>query len=506
MVVKYFKKYQLVSLLLVLLVVGYLGTRLFHLTNFPIFTDEAIYIRWSQIALHDASWRFISLTDGKQPMYVWIALFTLKLFHDPLFAGRFVSVIAGFFSLIGITLLGREIFKDTKIGLFAGLIYVLYPFSLMYDRLALYDSLVAMFIIWSLYFSVLLVRHVRLDIALILGMIIGGGMWTKSSADFGFILLPFSLLLFPFKKHFDRARLFRWVVFALVAFLLANAMYNLLRLSPFFYIIGEKNLTFIYSFHDWIQSPFAYVFGNLKGLISWDVSYLTIPFLVLIPVAFFINKKFIGEKLLLLVWFIVPFMALAFFGKVIYPRFTLFMTMPLIVLGAYSLYVLQQYTKNLWLKVLIILVFLGQFAYFDYKILFDINNSPLPEAEKNQMITGWAGGTGVKETIAFLQEKAQNEKIFVGTQGTFGLMPYALEIYLVDNPNIIIKSYWPVNEVPPRDLIDASKKMPTYVVFYQPCSSCKESGYAPSTWPVKPVFRVRRPLNGSLYTLYQVMP
>jgi 4-amino-4-deoxy-L-arabinose transferase-like glycosyltransferase len=501
---RYLKKYNLLFLALVLLIGLYACLRLYHLTNFPIFTDESIYIRWSQIALNDASWRFISLTDGKQPMFVWIAMLTLKLFDDPVFGGRFVSVIAGFFSLLGITLLGREIFKNTKIGLFTGFLYVIYPFALMYDRLALYDSLVAMFIIWSLYFSILLVRHVRLDLGMILGMIIGGGMLTKSSANFGFILLPFSLLLFPFKKHFDKNRLIRWVLFAVVAFVIANVIYNMLRLSPFFHIIGEKNLTFIYSFHDWIQNPFAYVIGNLQGLGSWDISYLTLPFLVLIPAAFVVNKKYTGEKLLLLAWFIVPFMALAFFGKVIYPRFTLFMTMPLVVLGAYSLYVLQQYTKNLWLKLLIVIVFIGQFLYFDYKILFDINNAPLPQAEKDQMITGWAGGTGVKETITFLQEKAQNGKIFVGTEGTFGLMPSSLEMYLVQNPNITIKSYWPINEAPPQEILDASKKMPTYVVFYQPCPSCKESGFAPQSWPVKPVFQVRKPLNGSLYTLYQV--
>src|SRR6266705_3402180 len=63
----YFKKYWL-SLSVVLLVVLFFITRFFNILSLPIFTDEAIYIRWAQIALHDANWRFISLTDGKQPM------------------------------------------------------------------------------------------------------------------------------------------------------------------------------------------------------------------------------------------------------------------------------------------------------------------------------------------------------------------------------------------------------------------------------------------------------
>src|ERR1700759_2787635 len=106
----FIKKYYLFFSLAGIIIL-YFFTRLFHILTLPIFTDEAIYVHWSQVAQHDASWRFISLTDGKQPMYVWIAMLFLKVISDPLLAGRLVSVLAGYLSLIGIFLLGREIFK-----------------------------------------------------------------------------------------------------------------------------------------------------------------------------------------------------------------------------------------------------------------------------------------------------------------------------------------------------------------------------------------------------------
>src|SRR5258706_6489945 len=87
-------------------------TRFYNILNLPIFTDEAIYVRWAQIASNDAAWRFISLTDGKQPMFVWIAMVLMKFIQDPLFAGRTVSVIAGFFSMIGLFFVGNELFKN----------------------------------------------------------------------------------------------------------------------------------------------------------------------------------------------------------------------------------------------------------------------------------------------------------------------------------------------------------------------------------------------------------
>src|SRR6185437_17051654 len=97
-----------------------------------------------------------------------------------------------------------------------------------------------------------------------------------------------------------------WVVFSLVAIIIANIMYQILRLSPFFYIIGQKNLTFIYSFHDWIRQPFAFFIGNMQGLGGWFFGYMTIPFIILAASSFIIDRKFIREKLLLICWFIFP--------------------------------------------------------------------------------------------------------------------------------------------------------------------------------------------------------
>src|SRR5690606_26994157 len=123
--------------------------------------------RWAQIAEQDANWRFIALSDGKQPSFVWIAIVMMKVIDDPLVAGRLVSVISGFLGMIGIFFLASEIFKSRRTGVIASVLYLIYPFAMVYDRMALYDSLVATFFIWSSYFTVLLVRLRRLDVALI---------------------------------------------------------------------------------------------------------------------------------------------------------------------------------------------------------------------------------------------------------------------------------------------------------------------------------------------------
>src|SRR3989344_3437326 len=137
-----------------LLFILYFATRLYNILDLQMFTDEAIYTRWSQIARFDANWRFISLTDGKQPSFVWLNMTIMRVVSDPLLSGRLVSVASGFFAIIGIYLLAQEIFKNHRAGLIAAILYIIYPFALVYDRMALYDSLLAAGMIWALYLQI----------------------------------------------------------------------------------------------------------------------------------------------------------------------------------------------------------------------------------------------------------------------------------------------------------------------------------------------------------------
>src|SRR3989339_643758 len=100
----FFKKnFNKKDVLIILILIGlYFFSRTVNLTKLPIFCDEGIYIRWAKVAWHDASWRFISLTDGKQPLQTWVTIPFLKIFPDNmLLAGRLFAVTGGFISIIG---------------------------------------------------------------------------------------------------------------------------------------------------------------------------------------------------------------------------------------------------------------------------------------------------------------------------------------------------------------------------------------------------------------------
>lgn len=502
----FIKKYRLMLLVGFGIIILYIFTRLYNIMSLPIFTDEAIYVRWAQIANNDASWRFISLVDGKQPSFVWVMMIVMRFVEDPLLVGRLTSVIAGLFSVIGLFFLGREIFKNSAIGIISAFLYVIYPMAIVYDRMALYESLLIAFAVWSLYLVILLIRRMRLDIALILGMVIGGAVLTKSSGFFNIYLLPISLLLFDLKQEKKWKRLLNWVGFAFLVTLLTYAIYSILRLSPFFHIIEEKNALFVYPLKEWIEHPFRFWYGNILGEWDWLRRYMTLSGTLLVVLSFIIDRKFLREKIFLFFWFLVPFLALAVFGKTLYPRFIFFMTIALLPLIAFSVFKIKDIIKNkiLLFGVLALLLFLPLRS--GYLIVNNFPEAPIPFADLEQYSNGWTSGAGVNEIVGFLEKEARDKKIFVGTQGTFGLMPYALELYLVDNKNITISGFWPIDETLPKKLDEVRKQIPTYVLFYQPCNICKNIGDPPALWHVTLVSSYKRGIGTTYLSLYRINP
>jgi len=484
---------------LLLCIALYVPTRLFHLTALPIFTDEAIYIRWAQIGAQDASWRFISLTDGKQPLFTWLMMATVRIFKDPLYAGRFASVCSGAFSLIGMYALGSELFKNKRVGVFASFLYLISPFSLMYDRMALYDSLVGGLFVWNLYIAVLLVRYVRLDIGLIFGMSLGVGMLNKTSAFISAYLIPFTVLLFDWTAKKKAKRLFQWICLSLLAVVLSQIIYSILRLSPYFYIIAQKDTIFVYPFREWILHPWQFLQGNMHGMFNWLTDYMTWP---LVGTAFsaccifWIRPR---EKMLLFVSWLAPFVGLALFGKVLYPRYVLFMSLPLYVLVAWMFHYLVDRKKGqivAWCMVFLLSVPSMGISYW---ILSDIRTAPLTRSDKGQYINDWPSGWGVPEIVAFFDTEAKHKPITIYTEGTFGLFPYALEIYLVNNENIDIHGIWPFPREIPEDILLNAGKKPTYLVMKQ--------SQAEVTWPVRFITSYMQGTNPlSLLRLYEIVP
>jgi hypothetical protein len=257
----------------------YFFSRLFALTKIPVFADEAIYIRWSQIIRSVETLRFIPLTDGKQPLYMWALSVVIDKFSDPLFTGRLISVIAGFFALIGLFLLTKYI-ANYRTALFASFLYIVLPFTFFFDRLALPDNMLSMFGIWCLYLSLVVAKTKRLDFTLILGIILGLAWLTKSPAIYFIVLFLITYFLINFKK----IKLYDIYLIAIPLFI-SFCIYNILRLGPQFHMIALRNKDYIHPLVEVLKHPLDPLKPHLIDYFNLIFFYISIPILF----AFFAN-------------------------------------------------------------------------------------------------------------------------------------------------------------------------------------------------------------------------
>lgn len=451
---------------LLLIIPLYFFTRLANILIIPIFTDEAIYSYWAQVALHDPANRFISLEDGKQPLFIWIAAIFQRLIPDPLMATRLVSIFSGLGSLVGIYFLANELFGK-KVAKIAAILYIILPFTLLYDRMALFDSLLTMFCIWSVFLSYKMAKNPRLDYALLNGIILGLGLITKSSISFFLYFLPASLTVFDFKRGLLIRRLSKWLGLSAVTLLISQTIYNALRVSPLFYMIDRKNHEFIRTFSEVLNNPFAHFSGNINSMVTWLFQYNG-PLLVLFPatIIYGIAKK--DRRIILLSGYVLlPFFTEALFNQILYPRFSLFYFPFIIVLIAFgTTQVLQQlskYQRLLWIGFFALIIFPLASSFY---LLTNPPLASIADSDKFQYLNGWSSGYGIRQIVNILKTENPKNKVYVGTEGTFGLLPFALQIYFYDNPNIQVVGYWPVDNLA-KQVLDVARIQKTYFIFYQ---------------------------------------
>lgn len=420
-------KYKAIYLL-VPLAIFFFAIRLISLTLIPVFCDEAIYIRWSQVMRAEPTLRFLPLSDGKQPLFMWLTIPFLKIFSDPLFAGRFWSVLAGFLSLIGIFLLALRIFKLPKIAFLSALFYTIVPYTFFFDRLALVDSLLSAFGIWVLYLGVLLVEHQRLDLAMITGMVLGAALITKSPAIFFTILLPLTILSVDKKLHMRN--LVKIVGLFLVVYFFAFAIYNSLRLGPNFGMIAKRNKDYVFSLQEVLQRPLDPFQFHIREIWQWFGSLLTWP-IFLGAIGGIIWRIKDRRVLLLFLWAFIPLVVQSFFAKVFTARYLLFTIPPILIISAWF------WGRVIKKPLLFLLLFLWPIGY-NYLLLSNPQRAPLPRRERSGYFEEWTAGYGIKEIADYVREKSKERGVVIATEGYFGTLPDGLQIYLERVPGVTV--------------------------------------------------------------------
>ncbi|MFH1244569.1 MAG: glycosyltransferase family 39 protein [bacterium] len=445
------------------LVIAYFALTLTNLTRLPIFVDEALYLRWAQIAWHDASWRFISLTDGKQPLYVWFVIPFLKFIADPLAAGRTASVVTGLGTVLGMGYLGWLI-QGKKTALMAMLLAMFSPYLFFYYRFGVMESMLVSGAIWVCNGSILLARSRRLDVALLLGMWTGATILVKSSGMFFLLLIPVAYLLVVDFKHICSKQTIKYAGLVLISWFLATVIYNVQRLSPWMHMIGQKNAFFIVPYSE-IFHEFGRLSNNFLDVWRWQHAYTTIPVLFMSLFGFYlIFRKNYRLGLFLSAWLFGPMLGTVLLARLFAPRYIIFVTPFILLFTAYALAAI----KNTKYRIIALFSLTLLPIYLITRLISDPIHFPYTSVDQGY-VNGWSAGNGTKQIAdwAVARIKSTGKPMTIFTEGTFGILPHGLELYAdgrVDG--LTITGLYPITDIPPSHALQSVKTNPeTYIIL-----------------------------------------
>ena len=384
---------------------------LFHLTEIPVFADEAIYLNWAQRIINGDENLFISMYDGKPPLFMWLAGLSSLLFKDLLLAGRFVSVVSLF---ITTTLIIKNLKKKSVSWAYLALFAILgNTFLFFYSRMALLDTLFSSLLIlfifsWS--------NNKSKYSGWLTGVFLSLAFLTKTPAVFLFPLPFITLLQKRNKKTFINIA----VVFSTLLLTLF-----VLKTSPWFPSLFSRSTDFTYKASDILSGHLSHIWPNLKTITGWLSFYLTWPLLVFSALGAI--KGFKEKNNLVINLFFASllfFLPLTILGKIITSRYFLFLGFTLPILASYYLSKIK--TKYL---LIIIATFLSITIPNNYQFQNNYFNSYLPKEDNGQYFRDWSSGIGLDHASIFINQKAQNNKVLVLTEGTFGTLPDGLFVY-----------------------------------------------------------------------------
>lgn len=442
---------KIISSILVLSV--YFLVRIQNIQSIPVFCDEAIYLRWSQIIRNVETLRFIPLTDGKQPLFMWITAVFFKFINDPLVAGRLLSILSGA-GIIILLLIFSQLFFRFRVGLIASILYIFLPFTFFFDRLSLADTLLSFFGLLSLILSFLIAKYPRLDLSLILGFSLGLAWLTKSPALYFIVLSFISFLIYNFKN-------IKKIYLPVISSVIATLIYSILRLGPQFHQIALRNYDYVWPLSEVIKHPFDPLMPHISDIFTLFSIYISIPIILLGLFGLIITHKknlLTKTNLIIFLWWILPLIANSAIAKVFTARYILFTLPPLILLlsfGINSIFNLkhQIFRFGYIQTILLVLCFIPNLIWI-YKISFNPFDQKLPPTESGYN-SGWTSGWGIKTASEYLIKRSLQANVIVGTEGYFGTLPDGIQIYTNNIPKLTIFGVGiDINEIPEK-LIDA---------------------------------------------------
>jgi 4-amino-4-deoxy-L-arabinose transferase-like glycosyltransferase len=413
------------------LYVLYCALHLPALTALPVFADEAIYIRWAQLIIDDpGQYFFFPLNDGKTPLFVWMLIGPLRLFQDPLWASRMVSVAGGLVQMVLAAALAKELGGKTRAQLVAALASAFLPFMYFHQRMALMDGWLMVWISFSLLGLLKSLRHNSYMWMGAAGLALGAALLTKLPAVLALPVLFIVALGYRSKLPVVS----RLIAFSTVAGV-AVAVFAVLKIHPAFPMLFSRGSDFLYPLSEVASGAWKRTVLNIPTYAATYAAYLSVPTLILTAVGV-VLKKTRQTAIVFIAAFFAFFLPIALMGKVVYPRYLLPGAVLLIIPAALAFEQLLAKTRPWKIAAYVLGGWMAIHSLiFIFPSLLNSDAIPFTPADRTQYLTEWSSGHGIAAFVEDLQSEAADKRVYVATEGYFGTLPDGVLMYL-HNQNV----------------------------------------------------------------------
>lgn len=438
------------------IIISYVSLHIMSLTTLPIFADEAIYIRWTQLIIDDwQQYVFFPLNDGKTPLAFWLLIPWQYLPINQLASARLFMVLIGMIQILSIGWLVRQL-SGSKRSQIIGMFFTAFlPFWYFHHATFLLDGILTLWLTLFFGMSIHVMKKIdsnkvdnmqaalksilsmRLVLPLALTSIVFGlALLTKVPA---ILAVPAIALSTLYKTKSVNHFLLKSLTF-LVGIVGGLLLFSLLIVSPAFPQLFARGSDFLFPLQSIIlDGVWKDTVASIPNYFYTFFVYLTPSVMILNLVSLFVNKH--KDRSHLLFWsgvvFLLPIMLL---GKVVYPRYLFPASIFFTVNAAFTLeYFIDWVSKqraslsSTLIGISLALLLANTIAtsgIFIYYFITDSNQLPFVSADREQYLTQWSSGHGIYETVGLIEEIAQTETVAVATEGSFGTLPDGLMVYL----------------------------------------------------------------------------
>jgi len=413
----------------------YFLSRLINLTKLPIFNDEAIYLNWGWIETHKPGFLYYSLYDGKQPFLMWIFGIFQIIMPDPLLAGRFVSVIAGFLSLLGIYKIADK-YLNKRIAFFSLFLYIISPIFLFFDRQTLMESSIGATGIWSLYFLINLIENKTLKNSIALGLSLGLGFFIKSSAII--FIIAACLINFVNIIRNNEKNSFKSFLVMLASILIIN---TLLIINPEFWSSFPKNSSYGFSLLEILRFPVSTWLSNFFNNTEIIFFYITPFIFILAMTGIYLLMRNQKQIRLIAIWIVLIIILETLLTKETRTRYIVAFLPPLCLTAASVIDKISaktsQYKYLLYLLFFLIPLVFSSLQIID-PILYINLTAKFSRFAEISYLGGWTSGIGIKEAVDYLKKQTEGKKAYLTTALNTGNPESAISVYFEKNKNTTV--------------------------------------------------------------------